>query len=164
MTKREAVFTKDKANKKITVVRSFDASLDQVWKAWTTSEILDQWWAPRPYKAETKSMDFRTGGMWLYCMAGPEGDRNWCRVDYKAISPQQSITSAATFCDEDGNINTEFPVMHWQKEFRETADGTTVHVDISFDREEDMEMIVGMGFEGGFTMGLNNLDEYLAAQ
>ncbi|MHB1279027.1 MAG: SRPBCC family protein, partial [Bacteroidia bacterium] len=78
-------FLVDKENKKIRVERSFNAPLDLVWAAWTEPEILDQWWAPKPWRAETKSMDFRVGGRWLYCMAGPEGERHWCLFDYKTI-------------------------------------------------------------------------------
>ncbi|MDB5149731.1 MAG: hypothetical protein JWQ57_3751, partial [Mucilaginibacter sp.] len=62
MTNNEAVFTKDLQNKKINVVRTFNAPLNLVWQAWTESDILDQWWAPKPYRAETKLMDFREGG------------------------------------------------------------------------------------------------------
>lgn len=161
ITKNEAVFSKDVANKKLHVVRVFAAPLQQVWEAWTNSDILDQWWAPRPYKAETKSMDFKPGGRWLYCMLGPEGDRQWCRVDFKTVEPKKSITAAVMFCDEAGNENTEFPTMHWRKVFSENANGTTVNVEITFDKAEDMEMIIQMGFEEGFTAGLNNLDEIL---
>jgi uncharacterized protein YndB with AHSA1/START domain len=59
MTKNETVFSKDLEKGNLTVVRAFDAPLEKVWKAWTTGGILDQWWAPKPYKAETKTMDFR---------------------------------------------------------------------------------------------------------
>ncbi len=162
MTKKEAVFSKDMENKKLTVVRSFDASLEQVWKAWTESKILDQWWAPKPYRAETKTMDFRAGGVWLYCMVGPEGDRTWCRVDYKTVDPYKSITSTAGFCDEEGNENPDFPVMNWRKEFSQTGSDTTVTVEITFAKEADMETIIKMGFQEGFTAGLNNLDQYFS--
>jgi PhnB protein len=161
MTKNETVFSKDLEKKKLSVVRAFDASLPRVWEAWTTSDILDQWWAPKPYRAETKSMDFSEGGRWLYCMVGPSGDRHWCRVDYKTIRPLKSITDSAMFCDEEGKENPEFPVMHWNKQFKETGDSTTVTIDITFDREADMEAILKMAFQEGFTMGLGNLDEYL---
>ena len=106
-------------------------------------------------------MDFREGGRWLYCMVGPTGDKHWCRVDYKTIRPLKSITDSAMFCDEEGKENLEFPVMHWNKQFKETGDATTVTIDISFDRETDMEAILKMGFQEGFTMGLGNLDLYL---
>lgn len=162
MTKREAVFSKDMENKKVSVVRLFDAPLEQVWKAWTTAEILDLWWAPKPYKAETGLMDFREGGQWLYCMVSPEGAKTWCRVDYHTIDAQKSITSVVVFCDEQGNENPDFPKVYWKKQFSQPDSSTTqVDVEISFDQTADMEMLLKMGFEGGFTAGLNNLDEYL---
>jgi uncharacterized protein YndB with AHSA1/START domain len=164
MTKKETVFSKDLANRKLTVVREFDASLELVWKAWTEREILDQWWGPKPYKAITKKMDFKEGGVWLYCMAGPTGDRHWCRVDYKTIEPKKSISTTNVFCDEEGTINPDLPGMDWRKEFRQTDSGTTVRVEITFAKEVDMETIIKMGFQEGFTAGLSNLDHYLSTQ
>ncbi len=55
---KQTQVTKDVANKKIVVVREFDAPLEEVWKAWTEKELLDQWWAPRPWKAKTKNYGF----------------------------------------------------------------------------------------------------------
>lgn len=86
MTKNETIFSKDLPNKKLTVVRAFDAPLDLVWKAWTESEMLDQWWAPKPYRAETKTMDFREGGFLLYRMVGPDEDTSWCKENFKTIN------------------------------------------------------------------------------
>lgn len=163
MTKRAAVFSKDPQHKKLTVTRSFGAPLSTVWKAWTDSEILDQWWAPKPFKTETKSMDFRAGGLWLYCMVGPEGERHWCRVDYHSVTPESHISSTDGFCDEAGTPNTEFPLMHWEKNFSAEGDETKVYIELTFDKEEDMGTILQMGFEEGFTAGLENLDEYLAS-
>jgi uncharacterized protein YndB with AHSA1/START domain len=161
MIKREAVFTQD-GKKKMTVVKSFDAPLDQVWKAWSDSTILDKWWAPKPYRAVTKSMDFRPGGFWMYAMTSPQDEITWCKENYKAIEPKKSITNSTHFCDIEGNENQEFPVMHMNKQFSGNGNDTTVTVDIDFDREEDLKTIVQMGFKEGFTMGLNNLEEYLS--
>lgn len=161
MANKELVFTKDLANKKITIIREFDAPLEQVWKAWTDSTLLDQWWAPRPWKTETKSMDFREGGRWLYCMAGPEGERQWCLADYQKIIPTKSYTYIDAFCDENGN-KEDFPNMHWKVEFKPTGNGTTVAIEINFSSEANFQRILEMGFEQGFTMALGNLDELLA--
>jgi len=161
MTK-ETLFSKNLAQKKLNVVRGFDAALPLVWTAWTDRKILDQWWAPKPYMAETKIMDFSEGGLWMYCMVGPAGDRTWCRVDYHKIEPYKSISSTVGFCDEQGVENADFPKMHWKQEFSETEDGTKVNVEISFDKIEDLETIVQMGFQEGFTAGLSNLDLYLS--
>ncbi len=161
---KKTVVSKDFATKKIKVTREFDAPPEQVWKAWTESELLDQWWAPRPWKAETKNMDFRVGGNWLYCMSGPDGSKNWCRVDFKAIDQGKSFSADNYFCDENGVEDRSFPVGHWKNVFSETDGGTKVDVELSFDDEAGMKKLVDMGFEGGFTMAHGNLDELLAQQ
>ena len=82
MSNNQTTITKDVANKKLIVVREFDAPPEEVWKAWTEKELLDIWWAPKPWRAQTKTMDFREGGAWLYSMVGPDGTESYCRVDY----------------------------------------------------------------------------------
>src|SRR5687768_9092826 len=116
---QEAIFEKDLANKKLIIKRSFNADLSLVWDAWTKHEILDEWWAPKPYKAETKSQEFKEGGVWLYAMVGPEGDKHWCRADYKTIDTKKSFSYIDSFCDENGTP-TGFPHMHWVNSFSAT--------------------------------------------
>ncbi len=106
-------------------------------------------------------MDFREGGLWLYSMVGPDGTESYCRVDFKTIVQNKSYTGDDTFCDENGNITHDIPGMHWKSEFRPTDTGTRVEVEITFATEADMEKIIEMGFEAGFTMAHGNLDELL---
>ena len=152
---------KDLDNKRMIITRSFDAPVSDVWRAWTESELLDQWWAPKPWKAETKSMDFRVGGYWLYAMVGPDNTKHWARADYTAINPKKSFHAIDSFCDENGNKTTDAPSMNWKNSFNEKGEGTEVTVEINFDSTKDLQTILDMGFEQGFTDGLNNLDELL---
>lgn len=161
-TDKQTRIEKDVPNKKIKVVRAFDAPRNEVWKAWTDSAVLDQWWAPKPYKAETKTMDFREGGTWLYCMVGPEGDKQWCRADYTVVDAPNRYSGTDGFCDEAGNINNEMPVMHWDVRFAPENNHTVVTIELTFDSAEDLNKIVEMGFEEGFTAAHGNLDELLA--
>lgn len=110
-------FTVDKANNQIKVERSFNAPVDLVWKAWTTAEILDQWWAPWPWRAQTKHMDFREGGYWLYAMVGPNYEKHWSRADFIKIKPQQFFSAMDGFCDENGTLNTSLPRNQWENHF-----------------------------------------------
>lgn len=95
-------FQVDKAACAIRVDHSFDAPIDLVWSAWTESDILDQWWAPKPYRNVTLSMDFRAGGRWHYYMISPQDEKHYCFFDYSAIEPMRSYTGADGFCDEHG--------------------------------------------------------------
>ncbi len=158
----QTTITKDAGGKQLTVVREFNGTNEQVWDAWTNSEILDKWWAPKPWKANTKSMDFREGGSWLYYMGGPEGEKQWCRLDYLTIDPIKSYTAKDAFCDEAGNTAGSFPSMLWKNEFTSTGTGTKVTIVINFDSEADRDKIIEMGFEEGFTAAHGNLDALLA--
>jgi uncharacterized protein YndB with AHSA1/START domain len=152
-------FSVDKENKRINVKREFAAPISKVWAAWTESAILDQWWAPKPWKARTKSMDFKEGGYWLYAMVGPEGEEHWARLDYKSITPLKSYSGIDAFCDEEGNLNPDFARSTWTNSFAEGSDVTTVSIEIQYDDLKDIEQIMEMGFKEGFTAGMENLDE-----
>lgn len=157
-------FTVDKSTNVINVKRAFDASLELVWDAWTKPEILDQWWAPKPYHVKTKSMDFREGGTWLYAMIGPENDTHWCKNDYHRIKPQKSFSGLDGFCDENGTLSPELPRTLWENVFSANGQQTLVIISAKYESLADLEMIIQMGFKEGFTMALENLDQYLAAQ
>ncbi|HVZ98165.1 MAG TPA: SRPBCC domain-containing protein [Chitinophagaceae bacterium] len=154
-------YEKDLPNKKILVNRTFNAPVELVWKAWTQQEILDRWWAPKPWRAETKTMNFTVGGVWLYAMIGPEGETHWSKADYKSITPNKSFTCVDCFCDENGVKNDAFQTSAWQVNFEAAGNTTKVYVEITFEKAEDLQKMVEMGFEQGFAMGHNNLDEVL---
>jgi PhnB protein len=157
-------FIVDKENNTINVTRGFNANLALVWEAWTNPEILDQWWAPKPYKTETKSMNFSEGGRWLYSMVGPTGDRHWCLNEYQKIKLHEMFAGLDAFCDENGVINDEFPRTNWENTFSENNGTTSVNIVATYASLEDLEKIISLGFKEGFTMALENLDQYLEAQ
>ena len=159
---KETVYTEDPTNKKIKVVREFDAPVEKVWKAWTDPATLDRWWAPKPWKAVTKSMDFSEGGTWLYYMLGPDGERQYCRADYTSIIPGKSFAGDDAFTDENGTPNKEMPSMHWDVRFNGSGSTTKVVTELGFDTEEEMNKILEMGFKEGFAAAHQNLDEVLA--
>lgn len=154
-------FTVNKETKSVDVEREFAAPKELVWKAWTTPEILDQWWAPKPWKAETKSMDFRTGGKWVYAMVGPEGEKHWAVAEYLSIDPESNFKGLDSFCDEDEVINPEMPQAKWDVSFTEEGGHTLVHIISTYEQLSDLEAIIQMGFKEGFTSALENLDQLI---
>lgn len=157
-------FSVNRENKTIHVTREFAADPDLVWDAWTRPEILDQWWAPKPFQNRTKSMDFREGGRWHYSMMGPEGEKFWALMDYQSISPKNRFTAIDAFCNEEAEINTTFPQNKWETRFDPEKEGTMVNVMLSFDSLEDLEKLIQMGFREGFIAGLDQLEEWLNKQ
>ncbi|WP_231623093.1 SRPBCC family protein [Lascolabacillus massiliensis] len=123
--------------------------------------MLDQWWGPKPWRAITKSLDFREGGHWHYLMNGPEGEVQWGKFDYLTIEPNESFTGKDGFSDENGTLDTTLPQNHW--ELRMSQTGNTVMVDmlLTFEKAEDIDTYIDMGFKEGITQTLDQLEEIL---
>jgi uncharacterized glyoxalase superfamily protein PhnB/uncharacterized protein YndB with AHSA1/START domain len=157
-------FIINKEENTVQVRREFAAGLELVWDCWTKAELLEQWWAPKPWRAETKSMDFPEGGWWLYAMVSPKNEYHWSRVDYLKIETKKSFSAKDGFCDGEGDLNPDFPQSLWNSVFQEEAGTTTVNVTIVYEKLADLEKVMAMGFKEGLTMTLGNLDQYLEAQ
>ena len=155
-------FSVNKENQTITVKREFAAALALVWDAFTKSEILDQWWAPKPWKARTKTMDFREGGHWHYAMVGPKGEEHWALANYRNIQLRNKFTGLDAFADADGQVNKDLPQSTWEVTFADKGQVTLVEFQISYDDLAQLEATIQMGFKEGFTMALEGLDELLA--
>ncbi len=154
-------FIVDKENNTIHIRREFDAGIELVWQAWTTAELLDQWWGPKPWRAETKTMDFREGGFWLYAMVGPEGERHWSKASYITIVKEKSFTQTDGFCDENGTMNPEFPQNLLENSFSQQGNKVQVDMLLTFDTLADLETIITTGFKEGMTTDFHQLDELL---
>ena len=152
-------FTIDKPNKTVIVNREFAAGLSLVWDAFTKVEILDQWWAPKPWKSETKFMDFKVGGRRFYAMVSPEGQEHWSIQDYTSISPKTNFKMVNAFADKDEN--PDLPGSDWDLNFSEQNGITKVNIIIINESLARMEQQLEMGFQGGFTMTLNYLASLL---
>jgi uncharacterized protein YndB with AHSA1/START domain len=154
-------FSVDKENKSITVKREFAAEVALVWDAYTKSEILDQWWAPKPWKARTKTMDFREGGHWHYAMVGPEGEEHWALANYITIQPQKKFTGLDAFADAEAKVNDTMPKSKWDVTFTDQGQSTRVNFQITFDDLAQLEATLQMGFKEGLAMAMEGLDELL---
>lgn len=162
MSTQKTRIEKDFAAGFIRVTREFDAPLEMVWRAYSESQLLDQWWGPAPWRAETRSLDFRAGGHWLYAMVSPEGQRHWARMNYLAIAPHTSISIEDAFCDDDGNVNPAMPVAKGEIVFTPLAGGTRVEFRTTYASEADLRTVVRMGIEQGLSICLDQLEALLA--
>jgi uncharacterized protein YndB with AHSA1/START domain len=153
-------FTLDKSKKTVFINREFDADLSLVWDAFTKQEILDQWWAPKPWASKTKVMNFKVGGRRFYAMVSPEGQERWSIQKYTSISPKTNFKFLNAFADKDEN--PELPGSEWDLSFSEKNEKTKVSVSIYNESLERMEKMIEMGFKEGFMMTLKSLEDLLA--
>jgi|GEM_PF-74086 len=160
-------FVADRDRAEITVTRDFAAHPALVWHCWTDPALLDRWFAPKPFRARTKAMDFRPGGHWLYAMVSPEGQEFWARFDYGAIRPGTGFSGTDAFCDEAGRVAPDMPRSAWDVSFAGTdlaeGRGCRVRILMRYPSREDLDRIIAMGMREGLTASLEGLDELLGA-
>lgn len=155
-------FKVDKSTGTVLVEKEFAAELSLVWDAFTKKEILDQWWAPKPFESKTKVMEFKVGGRRFYAMVSPEGQENWQLQQYTSITPKTNFTYFSVFADKDEN--PYLPGSVWDLTFSNQKEITKVSIIIKNDSLERMQKMIEMGFKEGFTMTLNYLEQLLAGK
>jgi len=63
------------ARRKVSIERTFNAAIEEVWELWTTKDGIESWWGPDGFEVKVRKLDFRPGGELLY--------------DMTAIAPEQ---------------------------------------------------------------------------
>lgn len=152
-------FIVNKETKTVLITAEFDAERDLVWDAYTKPELLDQWWAPKPFSSRTKVMDFEVGGRRFYAMVSPDGQERWSVQKYTSITPKTNFKFFNAFSDE--NETLQLPGSDWDFNFREEDGRTTVHVSIYNESLERLERMIEFGFVEGTEAQLKNLEELL---
>jgi uncharacterized protein YndB with AHSA1/START domain len=63
---------------KLTLERTFNASIAEVWELWTTKEGIEAWWGPDGFSVAVSDLDLRPGGKLSYAMTATGPDQ----IDY----------------------------------------------------------------------------------
>ena len=154
-------FIVDRVKNIMTIRKEFSASRQLVWDAFTKTEMLEQWFAPKPFITKTKSMNFREGGHWHYAMISPDGKAYWGRTDFIEIKPIEYYTSLDAFSNEAGEIDEQLPRATWVVNFRDKGETSLVEMIITYKSLSDLETIIKMGMQEGLTATLEALSELL---
>jgi len=63
------------ARRKVTLERTFKASIEEVWDLWTTKEGIESWWGPDGFAVTVHKLDLRPGGELVYAMTAVASDQ-----------------------------------------------------------------------------------------
>ncbi|HTK12470.1 MAG TPA: SRPBCC family protein [Xanthobacteraceae bacterium] len=133
------------SDRDLTLTCLIDAPREKVFRAWTDSALLKQWFAPLPYTTPVAEMDVRPGGANFIVMRGPDGQDMPMRGVYlevvtnerlvftnaytKAWEPSEKpfMTVILTFEDEGGKTRYTARVRHWTVADREAHEKMGFH-------------------------------------
>jgi uncharacterized protein YndB with AHSA1/START domain len=63
------------ARRRVTLERSFEANIQEVWALWTTPDGVESWWGPDGFDVKVRTMDLRQGGEMTYVMTATAPDQ-----------------------------------------------------------------------------------------
>ena len=71
--------------------RTFAASPERLFKAWTTPEELKRWHAPAPLTCVLAEIDLRVGGQYRIHMREPDGREHRVAGVYRIVEPNRKL-------------------------------------------------------------------------
>lgn len=149
--------------RELILTRTFDAPRELVFSAFSSCEHLRNWWGPRPWPMVECTIDFRPGGIWHYCLRGPnEGDAAWGRVDYEQIVEPERIVYRDSFSDAEANINPDLPQARVSYEFAAVEGKTLLTSRTEYPTPDGLQQVLEMGVVEGISETLDRLEEHLA--
>ena len=148
------------ADKQILITREFDAPKDLVWKAWTTPELIERWWAGKRGEVKSVEVDLRVGGDWRYVMVADQGFEVAFHGTYREIVPGERLVSTEVFEDPEGMWERD-PDFHAVNTLTlAEADGrTTMTVLVEHTKKEHRDMHIESGMEGGLQEAMDALEQ-----
>lgn len=88
----------------IEITRTFQASVERVWMAWSNPEMMKQWMGPKDFTCPMAKLDFRIGGKFIFAMKDSKGKLTYSTGIYEQILLHEKIIMTDQFSDKEGNV------------------------------------------------------------
>jgi uncharacterized protein YndB with AHSA1/START domain len=147
----------------LTLTKTFKAPKKLVFSMFQSPNI-EKWWGPSTWPVKESEMDFKPGGAWHYCMAGPDGAESWGKAIYEEIDEPNKIVFRDYFSDAEGNINESLPSGVMTLLFNEENGETTLTTHAEYESPEAVQKLVDMGMVEGVKETWTQLEKLLAEE
>lgn len=153
--------------KQVTLERTYDASPEKVWQAWTDPALLKQWWGPDNVTIPECTVDLKVGGTFSITMEageamGPYKGTLWPMVaTYTVIEPNSKLSYEAQAWTEGMKEETTID-QTTEVSFAEEDGKTKVTVIATIHKTGPKAEMAVQGMEMGFTQQLEKLNTFLS--
>lgn len=136
----------------LAIERYIDAPLETVWR--TMIDRFEEWFCPKPWRAEARMLEWRAGGRSHIVMHGPNGEEMPNEGIVLAFEPNRRFVVTDAFT---GDWQPAGPMMVGLFEVEPDGDGTRYHASARHWTREAMEQHRAMGFEQGWGAAADQL-------
>ena len=140
----------------VRITRTFDAPVEQVFRAHVEPELVVQWLGPRELEMRVDQWDCRTGGSYRY-LHSRDGEEYGFHGCFHEVRPSELIIQTFTFEGVPDGVALEKLVLE------DLGDGRTRLAATSLcDSFADRDAMLSSGMDVGVRAGYERLDELLA--
>ena len=137
------------------ITRTFDASPEDVFDAWTDPEQVAQWYGPEGfYKSEIHSFDMREGGSYSLTMNAPNGDKHKLRGVFNKVERPRMLVFTWQW-EEGAQNNMMGNETLITVEFKPVGDTTEMH----FKHEGFVNEAAKESHNKGWSSSFNKLEQ-----
>ncbi len=141
----------------LTLERVIAAPRAVVWRCWTETDLVKQWFCPKPWSVPEADWDLRVGGRMNTVMAGPNGERMESKGVLLAIEPLRRLVFTDSFTE--GFVPAAEPFMTGVVVLDDAPDGGTR---LSWSARHANAQATArhreMGWEAGWNAAVDQLD------
>lgn len=135
--------------------REIDATVAQVFRAYTEPALLVQWLGPRGMAMDVTEHEMRVGGRWAFTHTDEQGNVYGFRGVFHQVVPNEQIVQTFEFDGYPGHVSLE------RVELEDLGDRTLIRTHSVFQSQEDRDGMVASGMERGVREGYERLEELL---
>ncbi|MFA6254294.1 MAG: SRPBCC domain-containing protein [Candidatus Paceibacterota bacterium] len=154
--------------KEVVLERTYDASPEKVWQAWTEPKMLKQWWGPKNVIIPECEVDLRVGGNFYIVMEAGEamgqykGTRWPMMAEFTEIVPKAKLSYLAQAWTEGAKEETTID-QTTEITLTKKQGQTKVEVKAAVHKIGPGAKMAIEGMQYGFTEQLEKLNDFLTA-
>lgn len=143
--------------RQIHVERTFEATRERVFAAYTDPELIPRWWGPHGTTTVVAEIELRPGGRWRFVGQDSNGEEAAFRGVYREVVAPERIVWTFEWEGMPGHVSVETAT------FEDLSDGRTrVVADTVFHTAEERDGMLDSGMERGMNETFARLDALLA--
>jgi uncharacterized protein YndB with AHSA1/START domain len=146
-------------DEQILITREFAASKEQVFRAFTTPELVRRWWHANRGEVTDCEIDLRVGGKWRYAMTVEGFGEVGFHGEYREIVPNERIVSTETYEGVPEGVSEADATTVNTTTFVEADGRTTLTILVQAPSKVARDAIIESGMEDGLQDALDLLEE-----
>lgn len=152
--------------KEVALEKTYNASPETLWQAWTNPEMLKQWWGPDNVSIPECEVDLRVGGKFYIVMEAGEGMGQYkgtlwpMLAEFTVVKPNSQLFYKAQAWTEGDKAETTID-QTTEITFIEEYQKMKVKVKAAIYKAGPKAKMAAEGMQSGFTQQLEKLKTFL---